>query len=148
MKIILLETIQGFGNEYDVIEAKDGFARYLINTNKAVFATSQALKKLQQQQAQQKKVDDKKMHEAKDLCAKIEQIKLEFSLKASQNQTFGTITTKNIIDCLAEKHHINIDKYMFIDSKKAYQVGKYIVKIKIYKDVIASLNINIIKEKK
>lgn len=147
MKIILLENIKGVGKKHDLVTVKDGYARFLITTKNAVFATQLSLEKLQQHNTQQKEIDNKKMQEAKALKTKIEALELEFSLKVGEKQTFGTITTKAIADCLSSKHNIAIDKYMFVENKKSYQLGKHIVKIKLDKDVIASLKINVKKEK-
>lgn len=146
MKIILLEDVKNAGKKNDLIDVKDGFARFLITTNKAVFASKLSLEKLQKHQNSQKQIDAKKLKEIKDLKAQIETLKLNFKLKASEKQTFGTITTKAIVDCLASKHNIAIDKYMFVDNKKSYQLGKHIVTIKLDKNITASLHINVEKE--
>lgn len=146
MKIILLEDVKNIGKKNDLINVKDGFARFLITTNKAIFASKLSLEKLQKQQNDQKKIDNKKFEESNALKIKIESLKLKFKLKANEKQTFGTITTKAIADCLASEHHITIDKHMFIDDKKSYQLGKHIVKIKLDKSVIASLHVDVEKE--
>ena len=142
MKIILLEDIKNTGKKNDLINVKDGFARFLITTNKAVFASKLSLEKLQKQQSNQKQIDNKKLEEAK-----IETLKLKFKLKVGEKQTFGTVTTKTIIDCLASEHNLAIDKYMFVDNKKSYQLGEHIIKIKLDKNVTASLHIDVEKEK-
>lgn len=147
MKIILLEDIKNTGKKNDLINVKDGFARFLITTNKAVFASKLSLEKLQKQQSNQKQIDNKKLEESKALKAKIETLKLKFKLKVGEKQTFGTVTTKTIIDCLASEHNLAIDKYMFVDNKKSYQLGKHIIKIKLDKNVTASLHIDVEKEK-
>lgn len=147
MKIILIEDVKGSGRKHDIIDVKDGFARFLIATKKAIFVTELSLKKQQTFQAQQKAIDDKRLKEAQALKTKIEALKLSFSLKANEDQAFGTITTKAIADCLAAEHNIAVDKFMFIDNKKSYQLGKHVVKIKLDKEVIASLTIDVKKEK-
>lgn len=146
MKIILLEDVKNIGKKNDLINVKDGFARFLITTNKAIFASKLSLEKLQKQQNDQKQIDNKKFEESNALKIKIESLKLKFKLKTNKKQTFGTITTKAITDCLASEHHITIDKHMFIDDKKSYQLGKHIIKIKLDKSVIASLHVDVEKE--
>lgn len=49
MKIILLKDVKGTGKKGDIVDSKDGFARFLLKNGSATEAGSQALNENRQQ---------------------------------------------------------------------------------------------------
>jgi large subunit ribosomal protein L9 len=145
MKIILLNDVKGVGKQHDIVEVKDGYAKnFLIKNKLAVAYTTSAKDVLKQDLQMLAQEEAKKIAEAEILKDKIEKVDLSFHLKAFDNNVFGSISHKQIIDELMNKHHIKIDKFM-IDTKteKNLSLGRYKITINIYKTIRAKLPINI-----
>jgi large subunit ribosomal protein L9 len=143
MKIILLQDVDHIGKKHEVHEVKDGYAKnFLIRNKLAVTYTKDAqvvlAKDLNNIAVEESKMRDK----ALVLKEAIEKINLFFKLKTHNGKVFGSISNKQIIDTLADKHQIKIDKFM-IDEKNAKQLtlGKQSIYINLYKDIKAKLEV-------
>ena len=85
--------------------------------------------------------------DAKELAKEIESITLEFTLKSGKDgKTFGSVSTKQVVEQLREKYGIKIDKRKFINARPIQALGYTNLKIELYKDVIATIKVHL-KEK-
>lgn len=146
MKIILLEDIKKLGKKHDILDAKDGYGNFLISSGKAVLASDKAKAIVDQQKADAKAKYDAEVAAANKIKDQIEKITLNFSLKTNKGQAFGSISNKQVLEELANKHGIKIDKYMLIDNTNSYTLGQNRISIKLHKDVIAKLTIRVVGE--
>jgi large subunit ribosomal protein L9 len=146
MKIILLSNVKGVGQQHDVVNVKDGYAKnFLIKNGLAVPYTINAKVVLKQELDILAKEEAQRITSAEKLKEKIEHTTLTFTLKSFDNNAFGSISHKQIVDELQIKHNIHIDKFM-IDNKveKNLGLGRYQIIINLYKKIKAKLSINII----
>lgn len=148
MRVILLQDIKNLGKKNTIVEVKDGYGiNYLIKNKLAVQATDNSMLKLDETLKELNEIDQQKRSEATKLKEQIEKINLSFSLKANKGNVFGSISTKEIIETLKQKHNIVIDKYMIQHDEKKLLLGIHFLQLHLYKDVIAKLKINISEEK-
>src|SRR3989344_7979822 len=101
MKVILLQDIKGLGKEMDLKEVRDGYARnYLIPKKLALAVTPENLNlKEQLTKAQQET-----LRKLTDLAKKLENISLEFTVKAgSKGEVFGSVKPQDIKKRLREQ---------------------------------------------
>jgi large subunit ribosomal protein L9 len=56
---------------------------------------------------------------------------------------FGSITTKDIADALAQQHKIEIDKRKFVLENPIKHTGDFELDIKIYPEVTAKLKVTV-----
>ncbi len=146
MKVILLSPIKNYGEKNEIVNVKNGYGRYLILTNKAVPVTKTSLTILTKQK-QKKDKENAQQHNANSaLIEKLKNITLNFSLKANDDKTFGTITNKMIIDKLKQEYNITIDKTMFEQNIKNYKIGKHVVKLNLNHNEFAYLNVLVEKK--
>jgi large subunit ribosomal protein L9 len=59
----------------------------------------------------------------------------------------GTISTKQIVDALKEKHQLVIDKRKFIDHYLVNALGFTRLKIELYKGVVGVVNVHVTEGK-
>ncbi|MDR3330086.1 MAG: 50S ribosomal protein L9 [Mycoplasmataceae bacterium] len=145
MKVILLANVKGVGKQHEVVDVKDGYAKnFLIKNKLAVIYTSNAKDVLKQDLEVLAQEEAKRIAQAEVLKEQIEKVSLGFHLNAFDNNVFGSVSHKQIIDDLESKHNIKIDKFM-IDSKtdKNLSLGRYQITINLYKTIKAKLSINI-----
>ncbi len=148
MKVILLKDVKGQGKKHEIIEVKDGYGNnFLIKKGLGVLATEDSIKRLKKDV--QKEVDNENqiIAEAKENKEKIEQMVISFSLKTgASDKAFGSISPKQITSALKEKN-IEVDKKKIMIDVPIASIGFHIVKIELYKNIIAQLKIEIKKEK-
>ena len=81
---------------------------------------------------------------AKELAKEIESITLEFTLKSGKDgKTFGSVSTKQVVEQLREKYGIKIDKRKFIDAHPIGALGYTKLKVDLYKGIIATINVHL-----
>ena len=81
------------------------------------------------------------------LIEKNKNITLNFTLKANNDKTFGTVTNKKIIDKLKQEYDLTIDQKMFEQKNNNYKIGKHVIKLNLGNNEFVDLNVSITKEK-
>ena len=105
MNIILLEKIKKLGDIGDEVTVKSGYARnFLVPNNKALYATSENRKYFEEKKTDIKNQNEKSFKEAKDRLTKLVGQEVTLIRAASDTgQLFGSVSTKDIVNSLAEK---------------------------------------------
>ncbi len=145
MQVIFLKDLRGQGKKGDIKEVSDGYAmNFLIKKGYAVKKTETSLNKLNNEIEENKKLDEKLTKEAKEMAKKLEKVVIPFTAKAGKDdKMFGSISSKQIKEEL-EKLGYTIDKKQ-ISMESINSFGFHNIKINLYKDVIASLRVEVKK---
>lgn len=145
MKVILLKDVKKVGKKGEVVTVADGYGQnFLIKNGLAVKETEGSKKVLAQQKEEAKQQDIANKKEAEELKDKIEAITLEFHLKAGkEGRTFGSVSTKNIVEELRNRYDIRIDKRKIIDAHPIHALGYTKIKVELYKEVIATITVHL-----
>lgn len=145
MKIILLQDVKKHGKKGEIIDVADGFGKnYLIKNKLGILADSTGLKKLNTEKRKEQELDEQKRKEAKTIKQQIEKKELIFKVKTGkEDKVFGSVSPKQIEKELSE---YKIDKKKINTEIPLDHLGTYIVKIEIYKDIIAEVKVNLQKE--
>lgn len=148
MKVILTQDVKKLGKKGEIVNVADGYGQnFLIKNNMAVFATEHGKEVVAQGKEQERLQDLENKKKAEELKATIESLTLEFMLSSGKDgKTFGSVSTKNVVEELREKHDIKVDKRKFINARPIQALGYTKLKIELYKDVIATINVHL-KEK-
>lgn len=148
MKVILLQDVKKVGKKGEVVKVSDGYGQnFLIKNKLAVLETAGSKEVLDNQIAMQKKEDEKNKKQAQELAKQLETITVEFPLKSGKDgKTFGSVSTKMIVDELKQKYNIKIDKRKFIDAKPIAALGYARLKVELYRDVIATINVHLVEK--
>ena len=106
MNIILLEKIKKLGNIGDEVTVKSGYARnFLVPNNKALYATPENRKYFEEKKTDIKIQNEKLFKDAKERLNKISDQEVILIRAASDTgQLFGSVSTKDIANNLAEKN--------------------------------------------
>lgn len=145
MKVILLQDVKNVGKKNAIVDVKDGYGNFLINSGKAITSSNKAQEIVNKQVAAEKQAYDYEVKQATMIKNKIESLTLNFTLKTNHGQAFGSISNKQIIDELA-KNNIKVDKFMLKDATNSYGLGRHRIGIKLHKDVIAYVIIQVTGE--
>ena len=98
MKIILLQDEKKLGKKGDVIEVSEGYARnYILPKKIGMEATAKNMNDLKLKKANEDKIAQKLLEEARDLAARLEEKTVVVKIKAGEGgKAFGSVSTKEI----------------------------------------------------
>ena len=145
MKVILLQDVRKLGKKGDIVKVADGYGQnYLIKNKLAVLETNATRKVVENEKQLAHEEDLKRQDDAKQLAKRLEDITLEFSLKSGKDgKTFGSVSTKQIVEQLRKKYDIKIDKRKFIDAHPIGALGYTKLKVDLYKGIIATITVHL-----
>lgn len=149
MKIILNQDVYNLGEEGDVCEVANGYARnYLLPKKLAVVCNNTNLAMFKSREAQINKRKEVKRKDALSLKEKLEELELKIVMNAGESgKLFGAVTSQTIVDALA-KEGVQVDKKKVdVPSHNIKMVGSYDVLIKLYEKESASVKINVVDER-
>lgn len=148
MKVIFIKDLKGQGKKKDIKEVSDGYAmNYLIKNGYAVKYTKTSNEILNNEIKNEKELFELNTKNAKIIKEKLEKETITFIVKSgTNNKIFGSISTKQIIDELNKLGYSNIDKRKIFIDNPITSLGIHIIKIELFKDVIANIKIKVISK--
>lgn len=148
MKVIFIKDLKGQGKKKDIKEVSDGYAmNYLIKNGYAVKYTKTSNEILNNEIQNEKELFELNTKNAKIIKEKLEKEIITFIVKSgTNNKIFGSISTKQIIDELNKLGYSNIDKRKIFIDNPITSLGIHIIKIELFKDVIANIKIKVISK--
>ncbi len=146
MKIIFIKDLKGQGKKDEIKEVKDGYANnFLIRNGYAIQYTEGGLKRLDREIKERKDTDEDERKKYNRIKEELDSKVIVFKLKTGKtNKAFGSISSKQIEEELKLLGY-DIDKKN-IKKQDLSDIGRYIIKISLYKDIVANLKIDIEKE--
>ena len=146
MKVIFIKDLKNQGKKGEVKIVKDGYAEnFLIKKGYAVQVTEESLRKLEDSKRKEKQEILENTKEAEKEKIKLEKITLSFKVKTGEHdRVFGSISQKQIKEELSKKGY-NLDKKQILLDNNIASLGYHNVKIRLYKEVIATIKIELTK---
>ncbi len=148
MKVILLEDVKSLGKKGQIVNVSDGYARNFVLPKKlGLEATSKNLNDLKLQKANEEKVAQQILDEAKELAKKVEAGKVEVKIKVGEGgRTFGSVSTKEIAVAVKEQMGHDIDKKKIQLKDAIKTLGTHVVPVKLHQKVTAELKVIVTEE--
>lgn len=145
MKVILTQDVKKVGKKGEIVNVADGYGQnFLIKNKLAVLATTHGKEIVAQNKEKARLQDLENKKNAEELKKVLEDITLEFQLSSGKDgKTFGSVSTKNIVEELQKTHNIKVDKRKFINARPIQALGYTQLKIELYKDVIATIKVHL-----
>jgi len=147
MKVILKETIDSLGIIGSEVSVADGYARnYLFPQNKAVLATPQNRRMLEQEKAKFEIQIAKERKVAEEMAQKLEGVVCKIKAKVSEeDRLYGSVSIREIMDALVAQDVI-VEKRMVLLTEPIKALGTYSVPIRVYKEVEPEISVEVIPE--
>ena len=149
MRIILKETIDTLGIAGTECDVAPGFGRnYLLPQGKAILATPQNRKVMEQAKAKLELQIAKERKIAEEMADKIKNIVCTIKAKVHEDiRLYGSVTTHDIKDSL-NSQDILLERRSILLAEPIKEIGEYKVPIRLYKDVEPEITANVIAEEK
>ncbi|MEN8691126.1 MAG: 50S ribosomal protein L9 [Desulfobacterales bacterium] len=147
MKVLLTETIDSLGIIGSEVTVAKGYARnYLIPQKKALIATPQNRKQLEQVKAKFELQIAKEKNIAEEMAEKLQGVTVTIPAKVSEeDRLYGSIAVRDIIEAL-DKQNITVEKRMVLLTDPIKQIGTHMIPIRVYKDVEPEITVEIVPE--
>ena len=147
MKVIFSVDVRGQGKKGEMKEVSDGYARnYLLPRGLAVAATQDNLNAMKLRDAAKKRQMELEKAAAEENAKKLEGIIVKVKAKAGDSgRLFGSVTSKEISDALAEQHGIVIEKNKIVQSEPIKSFGSYEVKCKFGYEISGVIHVLVIE---
>jgi large subunit ribosomal protein L9 len=147
MRVILTQTIESLGIIGSEVEVKPGYARnFLLPQQKAVVATPQNRRRMEQDKSKFELQIAKERKLAEEMAQKLEGVVCRISAKvAEEDRLYGSVTLRDVIDSLAAQNVV-VEKRMVLLSEPIKHLGTHKVPIRVYKGVEPEITVEIVAE--
>jgi len=147
MKVILIEDIEKLGKANEVVEVKDGFARnYLIPKRKAVPATYQNLKRLEEENKKRLKKLETSKKQAEELARHLDGLSVNVLAKVhNEDELYGSVTAQQISEALKQEG-FDIDKKCIVLEEPIKRLGVFDCVLRLHPEVEAKIRVWVVKE--
>lgn len=149
MEIILKQDVVNLGYKDDVVTVKNGYANnYLLPQGLAIIATPTNKKILAETLRQRAFKEEKIRKDAETLKAALDGKNVRIAAKVGENgQLFGAVNNIQIADALKAQYNYDVErKKIVVDGSKIKEVGTYTALVNIYRDIKATLNLEVVNE--
>jgi len=148
MKIILLENVIKVGSIGDVIDVKRGFARnFLISKKKALFASKENIKEVENIKNELSKKDQEKKKYAKSIYEKIQNKEYTVKKLATENkELYGSVKPTEIGKILNEVEKIEINPSLIQPVTEIKSIGIFKIVLNLHPEVQSEISIKVISE--
>ncbi len=149
MKVILTQDVNKLGKKDDLVDVSDGYAKnFLFKKGLAVPADAKNMNLMLERKEAEKQKKAKNLSDAKDIKDFLQDKDLVLEVKAGESgRLFGSVTTKDIAQCIKEQHEIDIDRKKIILKDPIKNLGPTKVNIRLLADVSFDINLDVRESK-
>lgn len=147
MQVILKEEVRHLGDVGDVISVKSGYARnYLFPRGLAIHADPRQVKRVEHE----KRLIESRLEKTRSTAQATAEKFAGFALVVKKNagegdRLFGSVTTIEMESLLQEKGFPVERRQISID-EPIKTLGKHQVKVRLHRDVVVDLNVEVIRD--
>ncbi|MCX8516239.1 MAG: 50S ribosomal protein L9 [Alphaproteobacteria bacterium] len=148
VEVILLERIERLGHLGDVVKVAPGYARnFLLPTGKALRANAENKARFQAEKARYETENENKKIAAEKLAKNVDGATVKIVRAASETgQLFGSVSARDVAESLSAIGH-DVERQSVLIGKAIKDIGEHEVKLRFHADVLASVKVQVVKNK-
>ena len=148
MKVILLENVRKIGSIGEIIEVKRGFGRnYLIAQKKALFASKENIKEVENLKNELSKKDQDKKNDAKKIDEKIKDKEYIIKKLSTENrELYGSVKPTEISKLLMETDGVDINPSTIQPTKEIKSLGSFEVVLNLHSEIQSNIKVKVIAQ--
>ncbi len=146
MEVILKEDIKNLGEIGDVVSVKPGYGRnFLVPQGKAVFATADNLKNLEQQKEELRKKQEGEISILREKAQTFEGLKLTIEANVTEEGSlYGSIGTIDIANAANEKG-IELERsYINMPDGPIKTIGSHDIELLFHPEIQVVINVEVV----
>jgi large subunit ribosomal protein L9 len=145
MQVILKEDVPNLGKSGDLVKVKPGFGRnYLIPQGLAVMATASNVKQVEHQKKLIAARNAKLQKDSQAVADKLGAVEVSIERQVGEeNKLFGSVTSRDIADALAEKG-VTVDHRKIHLDEPIKTIGYQTVDIKLGQGVVGKIKVVVV----
>ena len=144
MDVVLLERVAKLGQMGEVVSVKDGYARnFLLPQGKALRATSDNIKRFEENRAQLETRNLELKKEAEAVAAKLDGQAFVVIRSASDGGAlYGSVTTRDVAEAATEGG-FSVDRRQIVLDQPIKELGLHSLTVSLHPEVDATITINV-----
>ncbi|MBI4844253.1 MAG: 50S ribosomal protein L9 [Nitrospirae bacterium] len=144
MKVILKENVEKLGEIGAILDVSEGFGRnYLIPKKLAIEANPKNIKQFEHEKRMIAARAAKAVKKWEDAASKLSSVSVAIEAQAGEeDKLFGSVTAADIADAVL-KQGIEIDKRRIVLDEPIKRLGSYELPVKLYKNVAATIKLEV-----
>lgn len=148
MRVVFIEDVPGVAVAGEVKKVADGYGRnYLIPRKLAVLADARATQVVAAQEKRKARIEAETEVEMRELAGKMEGLDIVIKAKAgAKDRLYGSITNADIAEELNKSAGLEVDKRKIELEKPIQEIGSYDIPIRLTKDIIPRIKLNVVEE--
>jgi large subunit ribosomal protein L9 len=148
MKVILKQEVKNLGEKDELVTVKNGYgSNFLIPKGMAILATESNQKQLAETIKQRAFKIEKQKKEAQKVIDFLKDVTIKVGAKAGESgKIFGSVNTIQIADALHKAGFAVERKNIEITEDTIKQLGNYTAKVRLYKEISATVNFEVVAE--
>ena len=149
MKVIFNVDVKGQGKKGEMKEVSEGYGRnYLLPRKLAVEATADNMNAMRMKERAKAAAMAAEKAKATENAKALESLIVKIPAKAGSNgRLFGSITSKEISECLSAQFSLNVPKAKLVLDEPIKAFGTYQVKAKLGFEISGTVNVLVVEEK-
>ena len=149
MRVVLRSDLDKVGKRGDIVEVADGYARnYLLPKGHAIAASAGVTSQANAMRRARDLKDAKDREAAEVVARKLVPMVIRIPARAGsgdQAKLFGSITTSDIAEAVAEQAHITIDRRRLHLDEPIKSLGTHEVPVKLHSDVEFRVTVEVVR---
>jgi large subunit ribosomal protein L9 len=147
MEVILKQDVKGLGYKDDLVTVANGYGRnFLLPKGIATLATESARKMHAETMKQRAFKEEKLRKEAAANAEKLAGVSIKVGAKAGESgKIFGSVTNIQVAEALVKAGY-NVERRNIEIAEDIKQLGSYTAKVRLYKEVSATVNFEVVAE--
>lgn len=146
VELILLEDIKGLGTMGEQVKVKDGYARnFLLPREKAMRATSDAIRRLEARRAKIKAEEEARKNAAEQLAETLGRMSVTLTVEAGDDdQLYGSVGPQQVAEALQE-NNVQVDRKQVQMDEPIKQLGVYNVEVSLHPEVQTTVKVWVVR---
>ncbi len=145
MKVILLQDVKSLGKKGQIVDVNDGYARNFILPKKlGQEATAQNLNTLKLQKANEARVAQENLDNARKFADELSKLTVVVGVKAGEGgKIFGSVSSKEIAEEAKKQFGVEIDKKKIVLADPIKSFGVFEIGVKLHPEVTANMKVKV-----
>jgi len=146
-EVILMEDVTGLGDQGDVVQVADGYARnYLLPKSLAAPVTEATRRRLEKKRKEREAERAQQRAEHEALARKIEQTSCTIPVKTGEEgKLFGSVGVQDILASLAEQG-LTLSRNQLLLEAPIRELGVFKIPVKLQPEMEATLKVWVVEE--